>query len=54
MPIAALAAALVTLSQGSPSEPANPAPAPLAERALVERRGRGHPAGREKTNTRGV
>jgi len=38
MPIAALAAALVTLSQGSPSEPANPAPAPLAERALVERR----------------
>ena len=37
MPIAALAAALVTLSQGSPSELSNLAPPPVAERASVER-----------------
>ena len=37
MHVAALAA-LVTLSQGSPSEPSNLAPAPAAERATVQRR----------------
>ena len=38
MHIAVLAAALVTLSQGSPSEPPNLAPAPVAERVSVQLR----------------